>query len=58
MTVDELRKELEDYPDYYEVLVEIGKNGFQHKIQPGDIRRAKNRIQLADRAAATIINPQ
>ncbi len=38
MTVDDLKKELEHYPDYYEVLVEV--NGHQHKINPRDVKRA------------------
>ena len=38
MTVEGLKKELEHYPDYYEVLVEVNRH--RHRINPRDIQRA------------------
>ncbi len=54
MTVEDLKKELEHYPDYCEVMVEV--NGCQYKINSGDVKRSirQNSVGVP---AVVIINP-
>ena len=55
MTVEELKKELEHYPDFYEVLVEV--NGYQHRIDSRDVKRSVHRSSHGV-PAVVVINPR